>query len=519
MKQIIVALTAIIACTWAGCNLDYSPENTMVDLTVYSHEATAEASLLGAYVCLNNFISGAPAGANNYPGVHNIWILGDLGTDNLSAREENMDNRAVETAVYTENSHESLLAPIYRNGYNAIDRANNVIEGIRRYGRYDEQTMNRHVAEARFIRAYAYLQMLILFGDKALQGEEQRAGLVMRLSPYEGHNPDDVQERATNASVWAQIIADLTEPLEHLEQNVPEARGRVRAVQSTSKALLSRVYLYKATATRNAEELRLAARYARDVLQTSAYTFDNDTTAYTVLFPRNLYDEGRKAWTNPSERSSEIIFFQASRLTTDFYPSGVNYYYEKRGCCLSQKLKNLYDDDDVRGYDVQTGGRDGAGHRLIGMGSSKYYAADMTSLKYSSNNFEHGNNDVIYIRLAEMKLTLAEAICRSESQVTDEAVALLNDVRLRACRQESRPSPYRAADFATTDDFLKTLLTERNRELACENHYRYDLTRTGNLLQDELLGAIPSARWNLPLPSYEVRISHGKIKQNSGYLE
>ena len=48
-----------------SCNLDYAPENTMVDQTVYKNEKTSEAALMGAYVCLNDFLSGAPNGANN----------------------------------------------------------------------------------------------------------------------------------------------------------------------------------------------------------------------------------------------------------------------------------------------------------------------------------------------------------------------------------------------------------------------------------------------------------------------
>ena len=65
----------------------------------------------------------------------------------------------------------------------------------------------------------------------------------------------------------------------------------------------------------------------------------------------------------------------------------------------------------------------------------------------------------------------------------------------------------------------KTVLKERNRELAYEGHYRWDLMRTDNILGDHTLGAIEKNRWNLPIPNYEIRISYGKLKQNTGYQE
>jgi hypothetical protein len=74
------------------------------------------------------------------------------------------------------------------------------------------------------------------------------------------------------------------------------------------------------------------------------------------------------------------------------------------------------------------------------------------------------------------------------------------------------------SDFPTVESFLKEVLKERNRELAYEGHYRWDLMRTNNLLGDKKLGAIDKSRWNLPVSDYEIRISDGEIKQNTGFI-
>jgi hypothetical protein len=487
----------------------------MVDETVYKNERTSEAALLGVYVNLTNFLSGAPQGANGYTSASFAFEFGDLGTDNLKAQADYSDNLAIEQSSYTSSQHDGILTTVYKNGYNTIDGACNVIDGISKYGAYSATLMKQHIAEAKFIRAYTYFQMLILFGDQALQGKDDNMGLVMHLSPYEGYNPDDIAERATNATVWNQIISDLKDNLTDLSADVPDVAKRVRANQTVAKALLSRVYLYKGTYTSNAEDLKMAAQYADEVLKTSGYVFTANSSEYLTLFPRNIFD-GSTA-TDPTNRSNEIIFFEASRLIKDNYPSGIDGYYNKKGFYVPETMKSYYDTNDVRGFDPNATGLNGTGTNLLGIGSGSYYPNNITSMKYTSYNSTNGNNDVIYMRLAEMKLTRAEALVRVSGSVSEEAVTLLNDVHQRAFADANKPAVYKVSDFATADDFLKSVLKERNRELAYENHQRYDLVRTNNLLGDTTLGAVDSKKWNVPIPDYEVRISNGTIKQNTGY--
>ena len=134
-------------------------------------------------------------------------------------------------------------------------------------------------------------------------------------------------------------------------------------------------------------------------------------------------------------------------------------------------------------------------------------------MKYSGGEY----NDILYIRLAEVKLTYAETLVRTANEVSEEAVGHLNDVCQRAYPDGMKPALYTTADFPTVESFLKEVLKERNRELAYEGHYRWDLMRTNNLLGDQKLGAIDKTRWNLPVSDFEIRISDGKIKQNIGF--
>lgn len=485
----------------SSCELDYAPENTLVDEKVYKNEKTAEAALMGNYVRLNVFMAGAPQDQNNYSNLGYTWFLGDLTTENLSVRDKSSGFVAIEKAEYSSSEHDGFLKSIWWWGYNAIDFSNNIILGVNRYGTYDEKVKKQHIAEAKFIRAYIYFYLLNVYGDQALLGNDDGDGVVLNLEPYNGYNPDEVSGRSTNAAVWAQIIKDLRDAIEDLPQAVPDATLRIRATKTVAQALLSRVYLYKGTYTNNQAELAEARILAKAVMDATGYKFSTSSTEFsTALFPDNEYTQSG-SYPDPTIRSNELIFYQPSRLYVDNYPSGVSYYYRKLNFFVPQTITNLYDADDVRlTY-------------LIFTGSESDNPNDSTSMKYSGGEY----NDIIYIRLSEMKLTYAETLVRTSNTVTAEAVKQLNDVHQRAYPEGMKPALYTVADFTSVEDFLKVLLKERNRELAYESHYRWDLMRTNNLLGDTKLGAIDKTRWNFPISDYEIRISDGKIKQNTGF--
>lgn len=500
-KSSLIGLCFGMCLALLACDLDYAPENTLVDEKVYKDEGTAEAALMGAYVRLNVFLAGAPQDQNNYANTGYMFQLADVGTENLAVRSTAADYLAVETGEYSSAVHDGMLYNLWHWCYNAVDMANNVISGIQRFGDYDPTVEAQHIAEAKFIRAYCYFALLCAFGDQALLGNDEGQGVVLCLEPYNGYNPEEVTGRATNAECWNRIITDLKEAIPDLPEAVPAAAERIRANRAVAQALLSRVYLYKGTYTNNVAELTAARDYASDVLGVSGYTFSTSSTEFsTALFPSNEYSQS-SSYPDPMTRSGELLFFEPSRISTDNYPNGLA-YYSKSSYYVPQEMLLFYDADDVRRT------------YLIRTGSRSENANDSTSMKYSGGQCD----DVIFIRLAEVKLTYAESLVRVGGAVTQEAVNQLNDIHQRAYPDDSKPKVYTLADFPSADDFLRTVLTERNRELAYEGHYRWDLMRTGNFLGDAKLGAVDKSRWNLPVPEYEIRISEGVISQNSGYI-
>ncbi len=494
-------LCMLMVLTLVGCELDYAPENTYVDEKVYKQQKTAQAALMGCYVRLNVFLSGAPQDQNNYSNNGYTYLCGDLTTENLAIQDNVSTFIAVQNSEFSSNEHDGILYSMWRWGYNCVDYANNIIRGINKYGTFDEKAKKQYIAEARFIRAYVYLQMLALYGDQALLGNDEGDGLVMQLDPYNGYDPDKPAGRSSNKVCWNQIITDLELAIPDLSTTVPSANARTRATQSVAKALLSRVYLWKGTFKNNTDELNKAAQYAREVLADAGYSFNPSYMEYqNNMFPSNEYSQS-DGYPDPTNYSSEVLFSEPSRIYTANYPNGMA-YYSKKSYYVPVEMLDVYDEYDVRRT------------YLLSHGSLNDNAAQWTSAKYLGGMYD----DVIYLRLSEVKLTLAEAIARTQG-ITNEALQQLNDVHQRAYPDENKPALYQTSDFSDKNQFIRTVLTERRKELAYEAQYRYDLIRTNNMLGDNVMGNIDSKRWNLPVPNYEIRLTEGLIKQNTGYLE
>ena len=89
-----------------------------------------------------------------------------------------------------------------------------------------------------------------------------------------------------------------------------------------------------------------------------------------------------------------------------------------------------------------------------------------------------------------------------------------SDIRRKPSPDGQKPAALTAADFPSVEAFVDSILVERNRELAMEGHYRWDLIRTGRDLKTK---GLPNNKKILPIPEYEVQISDGVIKQNTGF--
>ena len=130
-------------------------------------------------------------------------------------------------------SDNAKLQTIWTNFYKTINACNTIINQV---GSKTDKTeeMTNMVAEAQAIRAFTYLDLVIMFGGVPLMTENP-------ASPEEYHKP-----RATKEDVYAQIEADLKAAIPVLKlKSEYSAADKFRFSKGTAQALLGKAYLYE----------------------------------------------------------------------------------------------------------------------------------------------------------------------------------------------------------------------------------------------------------------------------------
>lgn len=457
-----------------SCNkkLDIAPEDTIVEKDVFKTEAGVEQALSEAYYNFSETVT-------NYF----AYTFADFTTPILNV---------------SVNYNQYVLGEITPDDYNvtntwtayfkAINTANNVIDKIPVYGKFSDLKQKQFIAEAKFIRAYGYLNLLCLFGDGALSGNMAGLGLPLQLTPFEGYNTGEIIPRSTNGEVYAQIIKDLSESIPDLpEKHADDLKTRSRATKGSAYALLARAFLYMD----NFAESAVAAKAVLD-LEPSVYSLNNNLLD---LFPPNPQGSAKNF---TPEHIFSLPISQMVSSSTSANNGIANGYYYKRSYWISSDFISRFEPEDLRVDE------------LMWKGDSIYNPDrfnEKTTFKFNNPN---GRDNVPMIRLAEIVLTRAEALAHTDG-INQESIDLLNRIRNRSLLNAIS---YETSDFISSGDLIQKILLQRKFELAFESLHRYDLIRTGQPLHNP---DIPDNKKVLPIPQIEIDISHNLIQQNPGY--
>ena len=469
---IIIPLALTLVLLACDKQLDLKPEDRLVDSEVFSNELGTEQVLADGYYNLFRAATGSIA-----------YLIGDFTTANI---QHSVYYNTADQGQMTPESDEVIA--IWSNYYKTINIANNLLEKVPQFAAYAETKQQQFMAEGKFIRAMAYLDLLKLYGDGALNDKPAGLGLPLQLSPFKGYDTGDVIPRSTNQEVYNQVIKDLEEAIPALPLNFSDdLKTRTRATKGAAYALLSRAYLYS-------KRYDLAASAAGEVLKLSPGTYELNSSLLNV-FPANP-DGSSKPLTKEHIFAFPVSYIKSS-ATYARNNIGDSYYF-KRSFWIDPEFINLYEAGDKRVSELIFSG-------------DQIHNPDQFGSKVSFKfNDQYGRDNVPVIRIAEVILTRAEALTRTQG-INAEAVTLLNQIRNRSLPMAT---PYTTASFANQEALINAILLQRRFELAFEGHYRYDRMRTGRPPRDNNLN--PS-RWALPLPESEIRIGKGILVQNPGY--
>lgn len=389
------------------------------------------------------------------------------------------------------------LAPktVWDGYYRAIFRANIAIERIPEI-KMNTALQNRLIAEAKFLRAYFYFNLVRWFGDVPL--------VTKQLTQDEFK-----QSRAKSADVYAQIITDLKAAIEVLPEKSKQTPDEIgRATKGAAKGLLSKVYL-------TTKDYTNAEKYALEVINSNEYALLAD---YTKIF------------TQEGENSSESVFEVGATVSTERYDGG-SQYNEVQGVRGDPNLGwgfNRPSDSFILEFEPGDPRREASilyegevlpdGSAIVAKNprifNARFNQKAWVPTHPGGNGSGPGN--IRLLRYADVVLIAAEAA--NENGKTANALTYLNSVRKRARGTNTNILP----DVTETDKvkLREKIWHERRVELGLEQQRWFDLLRTGQA-EAAMIKNGKSFTKNkhelLPIPQAEIDLSAGTLVQNPGY--
>jgi hypothetical protein len=508
MKTIKVLFVICLISLLSGCNrlLDLQPVGQQTLNITFSDFAGAQAAVNGLY--------GTITASDLYRG-GNALILVDQASDDVIYGPMGTPNFS-RIDYFETNPNDAFVFQIWEGLYRLIYRCNVVIDRMPgvpfpSVGATNSAGLpfrDQFIGEAKFLRAFAYFNLVRIFGDVPLHVKEINSIAAINIP------------RSPVAQVYAQIEADLKDAIEKLPpfysgSGAGNERGRV--TRWAAMTMLTDVYL----TLRRFQEARNTASAA---ITGSAQFGVRLNNAYVDNFA------GRGGMDNSPESLFEIQFggatvagpgpvgnnFASLMSSGDNTPPGIANYRPSDNSYLENEpgytggLIQEYEPGDLRrDVNFYQGRGDGNNIRWL---TYKFYRLGPGS----------GNENYPVYRLADLYLMYAEAT--NELGGPDaQSVNYLNMIRRRAFglplnTPSARDIPANLSQAA----FRNVLRTERRRELAMENKRWFDLLRYGfDFMQEVLVNRTKRIRFKrefmlFPIPQPEL-IANPLLTQNPGY--
>ena len=490
----ITAGLALLIGGAVGCSkfLDLDPPYTQDAENFFQNEQDYLRALTGAYDLLQGmFVS--------------YWI-GDIASDNCIAGGESVtDTEGLhQIENMTHGAVNDELRSIMRFNYCGIARCNFILEP--KAVEVDFPSKATILAEAKFLRAFYYFELVKFFGDIPLV-VDQRLG-VQQIQ--------ELQRTPAN-EVYAQIEKDLNDAISILSYKSESTHSGIkgRVDKGAALGLLGKVYLYQEKwplANQTFNILINSGYYSLASDYSTLFLKENENNSETVFDVEYSDQEGGSYGCLICLEGNLTVGYQGIRQydgptygdgnsynlpTQDLYNYFENYDPRRDATCL-----NI--DDFIANNSVGTTYGIGAGGHT-GFYNHKYMKSRDEMLNGIPDNDLTSGVNYRVIRYADILLMAAE----SSNKIGDDLNALLylNMVRQRVGLYEK---------ISSGDLLYEDILKERRSELSCEGHRFFDLVRTGKAA-DEIDGFVVGKHELFPIPQDEIDLAGGNWPQNPGY--
>ncbi len=500
MKRFLLLITAACTLALGGCekDLDQVPiSNGSVD-TFYRTATDFDQAMTAVYSSLRG-----------YP--DREIILSEVRSDNMYAISAigSRDWDAINNfspALLVINPY---VSDAWTSDYLTIFRANTLLDQLATNGAVTGALQARYEGEAKFLRAFMYLDLVRKFGrvpllDKALTPQQS---LAVKRS--------DVKD------VYGLIIGDLQTAVANLPTSYTAANVG-RPTKYAAEGLLALTYLTRSGPTYGIDgpglasnEYNLALPLLNDIIGSGRYSV---LPNYGNVFAYNNENNAEVLW-DIQYVSSATLGLGAS------FPNVVipDSYYTLNGLaftagsveikpCSNDLVNTSYATNDARKtFSIQQG------YTYAGLTENRpFYKKYFSAAGKGASRTDWPINYIV-MRYADILMMKAECQVRGIGGSAADAAALLTPMRTRA------------AQTAYTTIDLPGLMEERRREFAGENLRWNDLMRSGLALttmnawvpkddvSNKITRPITANLLLYPVPQNELSAAPGLYEQNPGY--
>jgi hypothetical protein len=438
-----------LAVTLGACDtdslLDLQPLDEISSDIAIVDAQSARAALYGAYSGLQS--------TSYYGGDYVLWS--ETLTDNL--RHEGTFDSYADADLLFMRPDMGAIDGIWTSIYNAINRANQIIQKVPEIDGIDGATANEILGQAYGLRALNYFNLVRAWGEVPLV-----------IVPPESLEEAAQVRRASVGDVYAQIEADLTQCATLLSGDAGDDRTLI--TPGFVPALRARIALFR-------EDWPGAVSAARQVVNSGDYALAN---FYGDLFT----PDGAPT----SEDIFRVLFGGTDQNNQGFYMQ----YGGRFEIGATQSIYNAYPAGDER-FDWNFGDT----------------SSGIEVMKFPTTV---GFEDIHVIRYGEILLTLAEGLAEQGGTANlQEAVGHVNAIRNRA----GAPLYEYGEDLTNQAQVLDAIYLERRLELAFEGEYWFDLVRTGRAATVLAPNFDPwEDLWPIPVGERDVAPN---MTQNPGY--
>ena len=502
------------SCQKADDFLDREPISDVTEVLYFTNNQSIVFGLTAVY----DVLQWEQAPSEKYS---HEWVFGDACSDDAVPGGDNISFAGGLLKLSKFQSGAETVAEvegIWEKEYAGIARANYMIQKISEVSIDEEEfTQNkaRYIAEAKFLRAYFYFELVKIFGGVVLFTEVP--------APSEYNKP-----RSSEQEIWKQIETDLLEASKSLPLKSEYKKDELgRATKGATLSLLAKAYLFQ-------EKWKDAKETAEMVINSNEYDLiDNYQQVFEVEGEHGMGSVFEINYSNQTPSHFPLFVFEGSII-----PHNSRYEKDPKnpGWGWNHPTQSLFDAFEANDWRRQAtiiangdmlydGVTANNGKASYDTGEPTLYFNRKVYIPLKDKNTggqpETGSpTNTRVIRYSDVLLIHAEASYKADDE--GSAKKSLNLVRARARKFSVIKNATLAGDATLLPDvtasgqaLLEAIWHERRVELGLEWHRFYDLVRqerAATLLAK--YGFKEGTHEHYPIPLIAVQSTEGSVTSN-----